>query len=231
MREFRVIAGLALLALAAIGLSSCAEQSTPTATILSIEAPTLSASTPEIADLAPVTTTEASETQAPQATSSTSEDRAAATALPEATASTGGRETPAPTSQAGAQTPCAPTAMDMLGPFYTPGAPIRDKVGEGYVLSGVVRSAANCSPIAGAQIDVWMAGPDGEYKDDFRAILFSQEDGSYRFESHAPPPYSGRPPHIHLLVNAPGFVVLVTQHYPRTGEIQASFDLVLSADS
>jgi protocatechuate 3,4-dioxygenase beta subunit len=72
-----------------------------------------------------------------------------------------------------------------------------------------------------------MAGPDGEYRDDYRATFFSDENGAYSFESHFPPPYSGRPPHHHLLVTVAGYQTLVTQHYPVQGENQATFDLVL----
>lgn len=123
---------------------------------------------------------------------------------------------------------CALTPTDMLGPFYTPGAPQRDRVGTGYLLTGVVRSGSDCSLVAGAQIDFWLAGPQGEYGDEWRAVTFSAADGSYHFESHFPPGYSGRPPHIHILVSAPGFATLVTQHYPAPGSTQAAFDLVLS---
>lgn len=118
----------------------------------------------------------------------------------------------------------------MLGPYYTPGAPLRDQVGSGYLLTGVVRSGIDCSPVPGAQLDFWMAGPQGEYGDDWRAVLFSAADGSYRFQSHAPPGYSGRPPHIHILVSAAGFETLVTQHYPTPGSSEAVFDLVLSRE-
>ncbi len=129
------------------------------------------------------------------------------------------------------QTPiaCSPTQEDALGPFYVPGAPVRDSVGQGYVLSGVVRSAVDCLPLPGAQIELWLAGPDGQYSDAFRAALFAGEDGAYRFRSHGPPPYSGRPPHIHVRVTAPGYQTLVTQHYPSQGATSASFDLVLSS--
>jgi hypothetical protein len=37
---------------------------------------------------------------------------------------------------------CVPTRADALGPFYEAGAPVRSKVGTGYVL------AAGCSPRA-----------------------------------------------------------------------------------
>jgi protocatechuate 3,4-dioxygenase beta subunit len=135
--------------------------------------------------------------------------------------------TPSPVEIMGPPPSCSPTSPDQLGPFYTPGAPERDKVGEGYVLSGVVRSDFDCYPIPGAQIEFWMAGPDGVYTDAYRATEFSGSDGSYRFESHFPPPYSGRPPHIHIRVSAPGFDTLVTQHYPVSGATQAVLDLVL----
>jgi protocatechuate 3,4-dioxygenase beta subunit len=133
---------------------------------------------------------------------------------------------PSDTPAATAQT-CQPTPPDAEGPFYKAGAPLRYQVGKGYVLQGVVRSAAGCTPIAGAQIEFWMAGPDGQYTDDYRATLIVGEDGDYRFESNFPPPYSGRPPHIHLRVSAEGYETLITQHYPKEGETSASFDLVL----
>lgn len=210
-----------------IWLAGCAAGSTPTATLLAKEAPTLSKATSE--GLKPATA-EGAETQSGMPLT-TPESSSPATALPETAIPTEAEGTPLSPSEVETLIFCAPTQMDALGPFYTPGAPIRDKVGEGYVLTGVVRSAQDCSPIPGAQIDVWMAGPDGVYRDDYRAVLFSAADGSYRFESHFPPPYTGRPPHIHLLVNAPGFATLVTQHYPRLGESQAAFNLVLQADS
>ncbi len=122
---------------------------------------------------------------------------------------------------------CVPTPPDALGPFYRPGAPIRTRVGQGHVLRGVVRSSADCSPIAGAQIEFWLAGPDGQYSDAYRATVFSGPDGAYRFESHFPPAYSGRPPHIHIRVTASGYQTLVTQYYPQPGQTEGTFDLVL----
>jgi hypothetical protein len=63
------------------------------------------------------------------------------------------------TSEKGGGGPCKPTPPDALGPFYQPGAPVRDRVGKGYVLRGVVRSADNCAPLAGARLEFWLAGP------------------------------------------------------------------------
>jgi len=122
---------------------------------------------------------------------------------------------------------CEPTPPDQLGPFYVPGAPVRSSVGQGHVLRGVVRSSADCAPIANAQVEFWMAGPDGEYDDDHRATLFADASGAYRFESNFPPPYSGRPSHIHIRISAGGYETLVTQYYPADGQIDGTFDLVL----
>lgn len=127
----------------------------------------------------------------------------------------------------GAGEPCAPTRPDSLGPFYKPDAPVRSHVGAGYVLSGVVRSSPDCSPVAGARIEFWLVNPEGSYDDDHRATLFADEKGSYRFESNVPVPYYGRPPHIHVRVSSEGYRSLITQHYPVQGETQGSFDLVL----
>jgi protocatechuate 3,4-dioxygenase beta subunit len=122
---------------------------------------------------------------------------------------------------------CPPTEEDALGPFYKPNAPIRASVGKGYLLQGVVRSSKECGPIPSAVIELWLAGPDDEYDDAHRATIIANASAAYHFESNVPPPYYGRPPHIHLRVSAKGFKTLVTQHYPSQGAKSAVFDIVL----
>jgi protocatechuate 3,4-dioxygenase beta subunit len=126
---------------------------------------------------------------------------------------------------------CEPTPEDSLGPFYLPGAPIRSSVGKGYILSGSVKSAKDCSFVPGAKIEFWLAGPDGAYNDEHRATVLSDSQGNYRFESNFPPRYSFRPSHIHIRVSNPGYRVLVTQHYPKKGSETGEFDLVLVPES
>jgi hypothetical protein len=123
--------------------------------------------------------------------------------------------------------PCEPTLPDALGPFYKPSAPERSGVGQGYVLSGMVKSSVDCSAIERARIEFWLAGPNGQYDDRHRATIFSDKSGAYRFESNFPPQYSGRPPHIHIRVSAKGYQTLITQHHSTVGQTQATFDLVL----
>jgi len=100
-------------------------------------------------------------------------------------------------------------------------------VGKGYLLQGTIRSSANCSPVPSAIVELWLAGPNGEYDDAHRATVVADASGAYRFESNIPTPYYGRPAHIHLRVSAPDFATLVTQHYPVVGRNDARFDVVL----
>ena len=127
----------------------------------------------------------------------------------------------------GAQPPCAPTREDMEGPFYRPGAPIRQSTGRGLVVSGAVKSADSCAPVPAARIEWWQAGPSGHYDDEHRGALRTADDGTYRFETDSPPAYFGRPPHIHVKVLAPGHRTLTTQLYPKAGQTHTTFDLVL----
>lgn len=122
---------------------------------------------------------------------------------------------------------CVPTRADALGPFYEPGAPVRSKVGSGYVVSVRVLTVG-CRPIARARIEFWLVNPRGEYDDAHRATVVAGRDGRYRFESNRPIAYESRPPHIHVRVSARAFRILVTQHYPRAGRRSAAFNLVLA---
>lgn len=122
---------------------------------------------------------------------------------------------------------CQPTAEDEMGPFYRPGAEVRNEVGNGYLLLGTVKAAADCSGIANAQVELWMTGPQGFYSDEWRATLYSADDGKYYFKSHTATDYGARPPHIHIRVTADGYEELVTQHYPKIDAGMGMFDLVL----
>jgi protocatechuate 3,4-dioxygenase beta subunit len=138
--------------------------------------------------------------------------------------------TAALTSSATAAWKCTPTPQDEIGPFYRPNAPLRSKIGNGYVLEGTVRSAATCQPIPGARIEFWQAGPDGNYSDAWRATVLTDQQGHYRLTTTLPPPYARRPSHIHILVDMRGYAGLITQHYPTAGKRQATFDLIIEIE-
>lgn len=125
---------------------------------------------------------------------------------------------------------CTPTPWDEIGPFYRPNAPLRSKIGSGYLLSGTVRSSVDCSVLPNARIEVWQTGRDGKYDDAHRATLIADAKGRYRLETDYPGGYAQRPSHIHLLVDMRGYQGLVTQHYPKKGARAAVFDLVLEPE-
>lgn len=146
----------------------------------------------------------------------------------------------------------APTPEDIEGPFYKAGAPMRANLveagskAERMVLTGTVR-AADCKPLANASLDFWHADEKGEYDlagYRYRGIVTTDGQGRYRLETNLPPPYSGRPRHIHVKVQRVGGRALTTQLYfpgesrdapralvvkmeRRAGERQATFDFVL----
>ncbi len=122
---------------------------------------------------------------------------------------------------------CQPTEEDEMGPFYRSGAPLRTKIGSGYLLSGTVRTVPDCAAVPSPLIEFWQAGPNGRYSDAYRAAIITDHSGRYRFETDAPPAYVTRPPHIHIRVSAAGFKTLVTQHYLQTGVSEAVIDLIL----
>ena len=125
------------------------------------------------------------------------------------------------------QTSCQPTASDIEGPYYVPGAPERSKIGSGLIIRGTVRSSEDCSLLSGARIEWWQVNPEGVYDDAHRATLYTGQRGSYRLETHSPVSYFQRPPHLHVKVFAAGHKTLTTQIYPKMDESEIRFDFVL----
>jgi protocatechuate 3,4-dioxygenase beta subunit len=79
-------------------------------------------------------------------------------------------------------------------------------------------------PLRGAQVEIWQCDENGHYHhpgDGDRADAAFQgfgrvavgEDGSYRFRTIRPVPYSGRTPHIHVKVKLGARELLTTQLY------------------
>jgi protocatechuate 3,4-dioxygenase beta subunit len=120
------------------------------------------------------------------------------------------------------QTGCGTaTPQDIEGPFYKAGAPLRASLAEAgstadrMVLTGVVR-AADCKPLANVSLDFWHADDKGEYDNAgyrYRGIVTTDGQGRYRLETNLPPPYSGRPRHIHVKLQRIGARALTTQLY------------------
>jgi catechol 1,2-dioxygenase len=104
--------------------------------------------------------------------------------------------------------PAGATESTVLGPFYAPGAPLRE-YGESMVTSGEHSPGAPAwvhgrvvdvegQPIAGAELDVWQNGPDRLYavqraeapEDHLRGRYLTRRDGSYALLAVRPVPYT-----------------------------------------
>lgn len=80
------------------------------------------------------------------------------------------------------------------------------------------------TPIDGARVEIWQCDHGGVYHhpgdpgnpdkrfQGFGAMVTSRS-GGYHFRAMRPVPYTGRTPHIHCRVTAPGFKRLTTQLY------------------
>ena len=88
----------------------------------------------------------------------------------------------------------------------------------------VVASGSADTPVPGAKVAHWQAGENGEYVDRLRAYLFSDENGSYQFESEWP---NLRVPHIHFIVTAKGYDQLETQWVGSRRIKTIEFDMIL----
>ena len=156
---------------------------------------------------------------------------------------------------------CRVTPRDALGPFYKSNAPSQTELcasgsggGQKLTVTGRVLGMPDCTPLAGALVEVWQADARGDYSqvgakpDDagclLRASLKTNAEARYSFRTVLPGEYPGRPRHIHYRVSAKGYSTLVTQLYfarergippelvvtatPEDGVLAASFDLTLA---
>ena len=106
---------------------------------------------------------------------------------------------PAPRRADQERTPrrCKPTQSNPGGTNnYIPGAPERDSLGSGFVITGVVRSADGCRPLEGVRVQVWLATETGGERDN-RASVRTGPDGRYRIETAPTVPQFGEP-NIHV---------------------------------
>jgi hypothetical protein len=92
----------------------------------------------------------------------------------------------------------------------------------GHLLTGVVRAAPDCRPLAGAQVELW---PEvgNTHPAQYRATVIAGPDGSYLYQSPLPD-------HIHMLISAPGYYAIF-YHYHPDGRTSGTLDLTLLPDT
>jgi len=118
------------------------------------------------------------------------------------------------------------TTTDMLGPFFRANAPFRNDLTYAtkreLIKINVVGTlfGKDCeTPMPNVLIDIWHCDERQNYdmkSDDYkcRGRFYTNEDGAYSFQTFIPPPYGGRPKHIHYLIKeVEGYQELVTQLY------------------
>ena len=99
--------------------------------------------------------------------------------------------TPAPARR------CEPTESNPGGTNnYIPDAPELSSLGEGFIITGLVRAARDCRPLTDVRIQVWLATETGGEQDN-RASVRTDENGEYRIETAPTIPQFGEP-NIHV---------------------------------
>jgi protocatechuate 3,4-dioxygenase beta subunit len=105
-----------------------------------------------------------------------------------------------------------PTPATTEGPYYKKDSPEKALLyesgvpGEKLVLTGHVYDTRG-KPISRAWIDFWQANGNGRYDNSgytLRGHQFTDTSGNYKLETVVPGGYTGRTPHIHVKVRAPG---------------------------
>jgi hypothetical protein len=92
---------------------------------------------------------------------------------------------------------CEPTESNPGGTNnYIPAAPELDSLGDGFVITGLVRSANGCRPLEDVRVQVWLATETGGEQDN-RASVRTGPDGRYRIET-APTINQFGEPNIHV---------------------------------
>jgi len=153
---------------------------------------------------------------------------AVATATATATATT-----PAPAARAGAPSAtraprsCGATQSNPGGTNnYIPDAPERDALGEGFEITGTVRSAAGCRPLAGQRVQVWLATETGGEQDN-RATVTTDEDGRYTIETDPTIPQFGEP-NIHVGHAGQGYEDVFIRRVVDLDDRRATVNLTLA---
>ena len=129
------------------------------------------------------------------------------------------------TTTGGTTTACAVTPTETIGPYPSLTDLIRSDIREGEpgtpltLTITLVNTNNSCSPISGANIEIWQCDSDGNYSQYgtspsatfLRGIQTTDAKGQVTFTTVYPGWYQGRATHIHVEVVRNGASVKVTQ--------------------
>ncbi len=111
---------------------------------------------------------------------------------------------------------------------YIPDAPAVASLGDGFVITGRVRAAKGCRPLAGVPIQVWLATETGGETDN-RATVRTGEDGRYRIETAPTVPQFGEP-NIHVAYDGERFEHVFIRRVVDLDDTRATVNLTLARD-
>jgi hypothetical protein len=89
--------------------------------------------------------------------------------------------------------------------LYVPNAPLVRDLGQGFVVTGIVRQAGTCAPLPNVRVQIWASterGGEGEPSN--RGSVVTGADGSFRLETSPIVPNFGQA-HIHMAYDDPGY--------------------------
>lgn len=112
---------------------------------------------------------------------------------------------------------------------YRPNAPMRDKIGDGFHITGKVQLADRGQPIQNARIQIWAATTiGGEREPRNHGSVLTQADGTYHIEMHQIVPNFGQP-HAHLAYDDGTFkTVFLRPVMPSASDTSLKVDFVLT---
>ena len=124
---------------------------------------------------------------------------------------------------------CRPTESNPGGTNnYIPDAPERPSLGDGFIITGLVRAARGCRPLPGVRIQVWLATETGGEQDN-RASVRTDEDGRYRIETAPTVPQFGEP-NIHVAYADGKYRDVFIRRVVDLDDTRARVDLTLVPD-
>lgn len=145
------------------------------------------------------------------------------------TAPTPAQRTDAPEAPEASTTPrsCEATESNPGGTNnYVPDAPERASLGDGFEITGTVRSAAGCRPLGNQRVQVWLATETGGEQDN-RATVMTDDDGRYSIETDPTIPQFGEP-NIHVGHAGQGFDDVFIRRVVDLDDRRATVNLTLA---
>jgi len=133
------------------------------------------------------------------------------------------------------------TRRQTEGPYFKSNTPQRRNIREPNVRNGLLIVTGQvldtqCRPIAGAVIDFWQTGDDGDYDNrgyKYRGHQLTDAQGRYELLTIRPVQYSAmgifRTPHIHAKLQGAGTGTLNTQLYLPDAEATNKIDRIFDA--